>query len=1356
MRGRGCDIALNAGTIQAAAELDIAQFLKGTQQLQAAVQQINKSLEGIQPATPRLPTEKLSSDVAVGRVALRSLTTELGGIPGLSTSASTGLLSVGTGAVGMAAGVATGAAAITAMVAGMKAATEQAVALEFQLASVKSIKLDLDTSAASASLRQLATETGESAGSLAKGLYQLFSSINVPQEQAILLLQKFSQGAIAAQTDSATFGTAIIGVLNAYKLSVADADHVSDVFFNTVRDGVVTGQQLATGLGPVTASAKQAGVSLEELGALIVGVTKEGGDAAQNLNNLNNLLQKLVTKETTQSFRDLGISVADASGKLHTPIEILGALKVRLQDLTAAQKANALQELFPDLQARQGAQVILSQLDQVRASLVANQTEVGSTKTAYQTMAETNAAALERLKQSVASLAVEFGNQLLPAMGAVLTAAGNLVTGMSDAGRAVDRFLADPKTQAAAALLLKLQQGAGGAAATGEQAAARAAGAAAQTGQTLPIPQVPTEPTAAGQFVQRGLDQLGGAATAAAVEGAAALEKATDGLTASERALAKAEAFLIDQGRERGAQQDRLAENARQVAQDDAELAKAIKERAAAQVAAAQAAADALQLTATAQQRYAAGLAPGIGVQADWNAELVKALDPVKNVGNIAISVLVPGILQAKQATEDSAKAFEIHDLAIAAEVIRLRDLAAKTTDVAQAQALQKQAGDLAAAALDAQARGQAAAAATAAALAKPLTDLAGSIFPALTAQQVAHVQAVAALQGPYEALAAAAQAAGIDIGQFGDLTQLTGQQLADVKKEVDAAAKGVQGFLTEEDRSRFGSVLGTLASSTDAATAAQAKMLEAAGQADEALTLLLQHAGVSPGPLGELKQALLDGGAAAVEAREKIAALTAFARSSSGTIQLKVEVDIAAAQKGIADLQQAHQQASRQRAQDQTEATQQEARNDKAFVEQRADIINTLNESFRQIAAARTQSASQFGSDLAAITSAENKALASVGVEERAAQTAFTQSLSDAQVQHDLAFATATKTYTDGLKAVQDQTAQAIEQVAKAQAAGLQQLSAAMTTFNQQQTQNAFTASVALQNAQNAANGFTDTQSVASAIRSAQIQAEGAAGLAQQNQANALAQSQHSIAQQQVDAQKALTQATIDAAKQMAKLSDDLRDAQATATVAQSNARISAQDTFGRSQVGADFFNAATVRGQRVVLINGVPHIVTDPTRSAKPPGQLQEDFVAQLAGIGVNIGGTQGTRTGTEAAVRQQGDAAESRFDARTAQLNKQEDAAQARAEKQIAKLEEQRQLQQEAFQKAEKARREAQRKADEDFQRQLHTLRVQEATLEELKRITQNLGRPNVTTVTAVQETGKDLLTKAAQAAQQRLRL
>src|ERR1051325_3811853 len=158
--------------------------------------------------------------------------------------------------------------------------------LQQKVANSLSIKPELDTSQVRRELSEMQTRIPQTSQQLADSLYDIFSSINVTQEQGLALVEKFGRGATAAVTDAQTYGTAIIGVINAYKMKIEEADHVSDVFFNTVSAGVVTGQELATNLGIVTQAGKNAGVNFDTLGALIAGVTKEGGNASQNINNL--------------------------------------------------------------------------------------------------------------------------------------------------------------------------------------------------------------------------------------------------------------------------------------------------------------------------------------------------------------------------------------------------------------------------------------------------------------------------------------------------------------------------------------------------------------------------------------------------------------------------------------------------------------------------------------------------------------------------------------------------------------------------------------------------------------------------------------------------------------------------------------------------------------------------------------------------------------------------------------------------------------------------------------------------------------------------------------------------------------
>lgn len=270
----------------------------------------------------------------------------------------------------------------------LKESVKVASELQYEVNKSLSIKPDLDTSKVFKALSDMQRRVPQTSKQLAESLYDIFSSIEVSTDQALVLLEKFAKGATAAVTNTQTFGTAIMGVMNAYKLTIEDVDHVQDVFFNTVKNGVVTGEQLATNLGIATQAAKNAGVDFNTLGALIAGVTKEGGNAAQNINNLANTLQKLPTKDSLEAFKKLGVQVTDTTGKFRPIIQVLEETKTKLDQMSEGKRARVLQDIFPDAQARTGFQTLLSQLDNVKKFLDDNTTSVGAFQTAYDAMAQ--------------------------------------------------------------------------------------------------------------------------------------------------------------------------------------------------------------------------------------------------------------------------------------------------------------------------------------------------------------------------------------------------------------------------------------------------------------------------------------------------------------------------------------------------------------------------------------------------------------------------------------------------------------------------------------------------------------------------------------------------------------------------------------------------------------------------------------------------------------------------------------------------------------------------------------------------------------------------------------------------------
>lgn len=368
----------------------------------------------------------------MNRLSLGTATLELGvndaplraGMEKSKGETTSSLSAMKTAAVAAGAGIA----------AGLGFAIKGAGDLQQSVANISTIKPDIDTKAVFNSLNEMQRTVPQSAAELGDALYNVFSSIDLKPivdkngkvvqtatEQGLKLVQNFAEGAVGAGTDTATFGTAVMGVMNAYKLTVDDAAHVSDVFFNVVNAGVVSGQELAGSLGVVTGSAKSAGLSVEELGGFIVGITKEGGTAQNNMQHLNSLFVKMANPDVLAGFKELGIAVTDANGNFLPMTDRLEKLKAKLADMSQSKQADVLKNLFGDETSSAAAVTIMSELDAVKGAIKTNKEEAGAAHKAFEKMNATFNSQFGILKNTLASIGIEIGGRLLPYITPIVT-----------------------------------------------------------------------------------------------------------------------------------------------------------------------------------------------------------------------------------------------------------------------------------------------------------------------------------------------------------------------------------------------------------------------------------------------------------------------------------------------------------------------------------------------------------------------------------------------------------------------------------------------------------------------------------------------------------------------------------------------------------------------------------------------------------------------------------------------------------------------------------------------------------------------------------------------------------------------
>lgn len=117
--------------------------------------------------------------------------------------------------------------------------------------------------------------------------------------------------ATAGNEDAAASAEFLAGQLQAYGASANQAGRFSDVLFTTVKNGITTIPQLASSLGNVSGNAAQAGISFEELNAIMATATTRGLKTTTTVDGLRGAIFGLQapSKQGQKELARLGLTV---------------------------------------------------------------------------------------------------------------------------------------------------------------------------------------------------------------------------------------------------------------------------------------------------------------------------------------------------------------------------------------------------------------------------------------------------------------------------------------------------------------------------------------------------------------------------------------------------------------------------------------------------------------------------------------------------------------------------------------------------------------------------------------------------------------------------------------------------------------------------------------------------------------------------------------------------------------------------------------------------------------------------------------------------------------------------------------
>ena len=172
-------------------------------------------------------------------------------------------------------------------------------------------------------LRDMSNDTGFSLTDLAEAAYLTVSSA-VKTGDAIDFVSDATNLARAGFTSTTGAVDILTTAINAYGMSVEDASYISDVLLRTQNDGKTVVDELASSMGTVIPTAAAYNVSLENLAAAYIVMTKRGINTARSTTFLNSMfteleressdVSKILEDKTGKSFAQLmdqGYNLAD-------------------------------------------------------------------------------------------------------------------------------------------------------------------------------------------------------------------------------------------------------------------------------------------------------------------------------------------------------------------------------------------------------------------------------------------------------------------------------------------------------------------------------------------------------------------------------------------------------------------------------------------------------------------------------------------------------------------------------------------------------------------------------------------------------------------------------------------------------------------------------------------------------------------------------------------------------------------------------------------------------------------------------------------------------------------------------------
>lgn len=259
-------------------------------------------------------------------------------------------------------------------------------------------------------VKKMSVEFGQAPVDQAKALYQIISAGASDAATQMEHLEAANKLAVGGVTDVATAADGLTTVLNAYEGSGMTATNVSDILFQTMRNGKTTIGELSQSIGNVATIAAQTGVGFDQLGAAVGTLTKKGINTTQAMDAIRGVLSA-VLKQSDQS-----VKMADELGVAFnaTALEAKG-LHGFLRDIAdSGATSEQLSKLFGRVEGLNAVMALGSaDMKEFTNQLDSMGDAAGQTEEAVSKMAESTAFKAAQAAAAFETLKIEIGQKFL-------------------------------------------------------------------------------------------------------------------------------------------------------------------------------------------------------------------------------------------------------------------------------------------------------------------------------------------------------------------------------------------------------------------------------------------------------------------------------------------------------------------------------------------------------------------------------------------------------------------------------------------------------------------------------------------------------------------------------------------------------------------------------------------------------------------------------------------------------------------------------------------------------------------------------------------------------------------------------